>query len=65
MTRKNLKHMYAMTGVNMGDHPSGTIAIVSLCKTAEMSSDDGILVYGLCEDHTLQALGTGQETGLG
>ena len=40
MTRKNLKHMYAMTGVNMGDRPSGTIAIVSLCKTAEMSSDE-------------------------
>lgn len=40
MTRKNLKHMYAMTGVNMGDRSSGTIAIVSLCKTAEMSSDE-------------------------
>ena len=38
MTRKNLKHMYAMTDMNMGDRPSGTIAIVSLCKTAEMSS---------------------------
>ena len=29
-----------MTDVNMGDHPSGTVAIVSLCKTAEMSSDE-------------------------
>lgn len=40
MTRKNLKHMYAMTDVNTGDRPSGTIVIVSLCKTAEMSSDE-------------------------
>lgn len=31
---------YVMTAVNMGDHLSGTIAIVSLCKTAEMSSDE-------------------------
>lgn len=31
---------YVMIAVNMGDHLSGTIAIVSLCKTAEMSSDE-------------------------
>ena len=36
MTRKNLKH-YVMTAVNMGDRPSGTIAIV---VTAEISSDE-------------------------
>ena len=28
---------YAMTSVNMGDRPSGTIAMIALCKTAEMS----------------------------
>ncbi|XP_074627010.1 uncharacterized protein LOC141885006 [Acropora palmata] len=31
---------YVMTAVNMGDCPSGTMAIATLCKTAEMSKDE-------------------------
>ena len=30
---------YVITAVNMGDRPSGTMAIATLCKTVEMSKD--------------------------